>query len=283
MGEVVKAVENVGREIGKGAENITREASKGLTLTGQVVGNVGNLVGGDVGKGINAITAPTGAFIQSGGDILKGDIKGAVARQTGAMLAAGSAPLSASSSLKDLARNDTVNAFTLGFSNDISEVNDSSRRMITSGEIRDSDLSAMGRLGVRTALAVGTMGAVNAAGGVSGMGSAAVNAGKSGVGFLQSAGTAIGGAAGIASIAKDPVKAGATYLGFDKQLDQIRNVEDTIKGVVSQPASNRTPAATPTTTNAVSTTGTSNLSSMLPVFAIAGAALLALIFILKRK
>nr|BFD59656.1 hypothetical protein CKG001_17630 [Bdellovibrio sp. CKG001] len=150
MGDVVKVVNNVVKEVDKGVNNVVRETSKGLTLAGQVTSNIGNVVGGDAGKVINAVTNPFGATIQAGGDLIKGDLKGAVARQTGAFLAAGTAPVSASSSIREVAKHDTVNTFFGGMTNDIVEVNDASRRMIHSGEIKAQDWSAMGRLGART-------------------------------------------------------------------------------------------------------------------------------------
>lgn len=162
--EIKKAADNAVKEVSKGFNNVVTETAKGVQLAGQITGNVGTIVGGDVGKVINAATAPIGATVQAGGDLLKGDIKGAVARQTGAFLAAGSAPISASSTVEDVARNPYVNNFFGGMTNDIAEVNLASRRMIRDGEIKSEDWSAMGRLGVRTAVIVGSAGAAVAAG-----------------------------------------------------------------------------------------------------------------------
>lgn len=290
MGDVARGVENAVKEVTKGVENVTREVSSGLTTAGQLTSNIGTLVGGDVGKAFNAVTNPAGAMLQAGGSLVEGDIKGAVARSTGAFLAAGTAPLAASSSAKELFQNENFNNVTFGFANDISQVDDAKNRMIYSGDITDQDLSAMGRLGVRTAAVIGTAGVVNAMGGASGVGTAAVNAGKSGQAFLQTAGTV---AAGAAAIAKDPGKAAASYLGIDTsgldstidQIDGIRRDIDSVRSIIPQPAANRAPASvSPTTTSPqVAIPGTVQSIGLMPLIAMGTAGLVGLILILKRK
>lgn len=285
MGDVVRVVENTVKEVGKGVENVTREISSGLTTAGQLTSNAGNLVGGDVGKAINAVTNPAGAMLQAGGSLVEGDIKGAVARSAGSFLAGNTQVVAASSSAKELFQNENFNTLTMGFSNDISQVDDAKDRMIARGEISDQDFSAVGRFGVRTAAVIGTAGVVNAFGGASGVGTAAVNAGKSGVGFLQTAGTV---AAGAAAIAKDPGKAAASYLGIDTSgledtIDQIDGIRRDVESIIPQPSANRSPASVSASSPQIIALPGGSTLGLMPIVAMGAAGLVALILILKRK
>lgn len=257
-----------------------KTVSDTVSTAGKVISNAGDIIGGDAGKALGAVTKPLGGVTEAAGSLIGGDIKGAAARATGAALSAVTVPINASSSGEEALKHETVNTATLGFSNDFVEVNKASNRMISSGEINAEDWSSMSRLGVRTAAVIGTMGAYNAVGGASGIassapgwGTSAVNAGKSGVGFLKEAALVAGGAKMLSS---DPLKAAGGYLGVD--VDDWRNTEKNIKGLVdgvtSSPGTNRTTAST-----GIATPETSFIPIALAVLA----GLIGLIFILKKR
>lgn len=245
IADIGKAVENVTKEVTKGVENVVRETGNVVQTTGQIVGNVGTLVGGDVGKVINAATAPFGATIQAGGDLIKGDIKGSVARQTGAFLAAGTAPIAASTTVRDIAKNDYVNNFFGGMTNDLAEVHDASVRMIRDGDITQQDWSAMGRTAGRGAIIVGGAAGLVAAGPGAG---AAIT---SGAGAAGSAASAVGGTVATSVIRNEITRALA--------------------------GGNDTPKAEAVTQASASSAGA------MPFVLAGGLGLLALILILKRR
>lgn len=278
MGDVVEAVKSVVNEGAKAVNNITAEAGKGFD----------NLVKGDVGKAATALVTPQLGMVAAAGDVLKGDIKGAVGRAAGAQLSANTNLLGVSSDVKKFVEsNDTLNDVTLGMSKDAVKMHDSTNRMIATGEVRDQDISNILRASTRAAVIGSGVGLV-AGGGASTIGSTAVNAGKSGVGFLQSAGSV---AAGAAAIAKDPGKAAASYLGIDtsglddtlNDLNDIRNNVDTVRTIISPPANQRAPSATGSPGGTAGLAAQAAGGSLIPIILMVAGGLLALVFILKRK
>lgn len=278
MGDVVNAVQNIGNEVAKGVNNVVAETGKGFD----------NLVKGDVGNAAKGLLAPQLGLVAAGGDVLKGDIKGALGRATGAQLSGATNLLGVSNDVrKFVSKNETLNTVSLGLASDAGKMHDSTNRMMATGEVRPEDLSNSFRYLTRAGTIATGVGLVTS-GGASSLGSTALNAGKSGLGFLQGAGTV---AAGAAAIAKNPGDAVKSYLGldtsgFDDLIDNfndIRNNVDTVRNVISPPSTSRAPAASgPTGSNAGVALPTMS-GGLVPVILLVAGTLVGLVLFLGRK
>jgi len=130
-----------------------------LPTLSQVTGDVGKAVErvvkdvgrSDVGKAYEALTTPTRNLVRAAENLGRGDIEGAAGNIMHANYAKNPVNIAAnaSSTIRDVARNRTVNQLTLGLSNDYAEVVDHGRSASYGREIDATDWSSAARLTAR--------------------------------------------------------------------------------------------------------------------------------------
>ncbi len=187
IGDIKKAAKNVSKEINKGVSNITKEVSKGASNVynetaktiqdvGVISGNIGTIVGGDVGKVINSVANPFGGQLAAVGDLMKGDLNSATNRLAGAEAQRAFGVATVSSSVQKSLQGNTLKSVTMGMTDDWVNASLSGRYMSNTGDARAEDWKNITQAGVKTAAAAGLVyGAglgVQAYGGAGAVGSA---------------------------------------------------------------------------------------------------------------
>lgn len=228
----------------------------------------------DIGKVVEAATAPARNTVRAVESLSRGDLEGAAGNLAHAAFASNPINMAsaASSSVRDVLRNDTVNTLTLGYAKDAAEIADKGKEASYGKKIDGSDWSVMGRQTIRGALIAGAVAAAPAIGSsITGM----------------TLGEGITAAGVVVNAAKDPGKAAAALAN-----SYIPGSGDIVKGIIdnanaSQPARGTASVSEPTPTTSAPQIiqlpggGQINSTTLLIVGAV-GILGIAAVFALKR-
>ncbi len=218
----------------------------------------------DIGRAVQAVAAPVVSTVSAVGDIAKGDL-GTAGKKIAGSAAQVLNPVAQASNMSGAVEG-VLN--TNDFTNSWSQGGKAMQSLQAGQDLSSSEVNSLTSMYGKEALIAGTV-----TGGV--LGTEAINAGKSGLGFLKE-GAATAGA--VKAFSKDPVAAVGSYLGVDvgeirDRVDEIDGIRSIIDGITSQPANNRAPSST-VTVQAPS-------QSMTPMYLLFGAGLIAMFFVVK--
>lgn len=145
----VKVVSNAVNEVSKGVSNVTKEVSRGID-------NIGR---SDIGKVIEATTAPARGGIRIAENLLKGNFQGAAGAAVYTIDSASPLTMAANSSrsVRDLMKHNTVNTLTLGYSRDQADIAERGMQVSYGRVVDATDWSTLGRQGIRTAAMAGAV------------------------------------------------------------------------------------------------------------------------------
>ncbi len=218
----------------------------------------------DVKKAVTAVVAPVVSTVSAVGDIAKGDLGTAGKKIAGSAMQVLNPVAQASNMSNAVSSTLDSNDFT----NSWSQGGKAMQTLQTGQDLSQGQVNSLTSMYAKEAIIAGTVTGAT-------LGTQAINAGKSGLGFLKE-GAATAGA--VKAFSKDPVAAVGGYLGVDvgeirDRVDEIDGIRNIIDGITSQPASNRAPSST-VTVQAPS-------QSMMPMYLLFGGGLIAMFFIVK--